>query len=87
MPNNIKLSQESDLIQKFKILNPENFVKTRKTFKEQIRLDEDYFSKMHNEKKINYNILSIDGGDSQKFLFLKIGYVEKNAKMYFFRLQ
>ena len=51
MPNNIKLSQESDLIQKFKILNPENFVKNRKTFKKQIRLDEDYFSKMHNEKK------------------------------------
>ena len=62
MPSNLKLSQESDLIQKFKILNPENFVKTRKYTQDQIRLDEVYYAKMHDEKKVNYNILSIDGG-------------------------
>ena len=63
-PNNARASQESDLIQKFKIINPENFVKTRNNFKEQIRLEDtdDYYAKMHNSKKVNYNILSIDGG-------------------------
>ena len=62
VPNDNKLSHESDLIQKFKSTNPVNYVKQRSRFKENINLDEDYYAKMHNEKKVNYNILSIDGG-------------------------
>ena len=65
-PNNVRAYQEYDLIQKFKILNAENFVKTRKNLKDQQYVDncndEDYYSKMHNKQKVNYNILSIDGG-------------------------
>jgi tetratricopeptide (TPR) repeat protein len=69
-PTSLKASQESDLIKKFKICNAENYVKTRKTtttLKEQIPLandtcSDDYYAKMHDSKKVNYNILSIDGG-------------------------
>jgi patatin-like phospholipase/acyl hydrolase len=38
------------------------FLLTFFPFIDNVQIEEDYYSKMHNDKKIKYNVLSIDGG-------------------------
>ncbi len=60
-PNNGFSNKESDIIKNLILQNTDQYVKSTKKKNPAIVADDDYYSRVH-ENKIKYNILSVDGG-------------------------